>query len=342
MSYTRQYHEVVSGTKTETVSVSYPASQSGGTTSRTVTVRIDIPVNINIHVDTIPFDHSVRNAENNITLLTGAVVATEAAAIISKKKSARKVGDAIVNGFFSYVRSEISQQVSEITQQTEALLVHIKSLAEACVSKKEQMTTDYHRISSRYVKLFTDLNRELALRIHQMDRPAFLFKELTNELNDRQHASGAIGASMVFHAEHTTVQVRVGSAVAKMQAACALEKITAFLAQQKDADLTIRQYMQNNSNAEILYTPICISEAITGANMTDKQTYIPCTLAAEQQRTIHSYISAQGPDSWMPVKSDDLQHLSFYFNKALIQRAPDDRLRKTIQQIANLENLQVI
>src|SRR6202012_3821859 len=57
MSYSRQYSEVVSGTGTETVHVSYPASQSGGTVSKTVTVRVDIPVHVNIQVDTNPFDH---------------------------------------------------------------------------------------------------------------------------------------------------------------------------------------------------------------------------------------------------------------------------------------------
>jgi hypothetical protein len=342
MSYTREYHEVVSGTKTETVSVSYPASQTPGTISRTVTVRIDIPVNVSIHVDTKPFDNSVRNAEDNIRLLTGAVVATEGAAVLSKQKSGKKIGEAIVTGFFKYVRSEISQQVSEITQQTEASLLHIKSLAGACINKKEQMTADYHRISSRYVKLFTDLNRELALRIHQLDRPAFLFKELTNELENRQKASGAISASMVFHAENTSVQVRVSSAVAKKHAARAMEKIANFLAQQKDVDHTIRRFMQNNSDAAIVYVPICVSETVSGIDMTRRQITIPGDIEPDQQQVIRGYVSAQRPDSWLPVKTNQLQHLSFYFNKALQKHAPGERLRKTIQQIAKLENLDVI
>ena len=57
----------------------------------------------------IPFDQP-------IPLLTGAVVTTETAAIAAKRKNAQKVGDTVVNGFFSYVKSEISQQISEITQ----------------------------------------------------------------------------------------------------------------------------------------------------------------------------------------------------------------------------------
>ena len=57
MSYTRTYSRTVSGSRT--VSVSYPASEHGG--SRSVTVNIDVPVNINLSVDTRQFDYSVAH-----------------------------------------------------------------------------------------------------------------------------------------------------------------------------------------------------------------------------------------------------------------------------------------
>jgi hypothetical protein len=62
MSYTRRYHEVV----TKTVSVSYPASQNGGSTS----VTVSVPVDVNIHVDTLPFDSSINSCNNTVNTLT--------------------------------------------------------------------------------------------------------------------------------------------------------------------------------------------------------------------------------------------------------------------------------
>jgi hypothetical protein len=336
MSYTRQYHEVVHGSKT----VHYGPSKNGGST----TVSIDVPVTVNIHVDTVPFDSSVRSAERNIDLLTGAVVATETAAIAAKRKNAHKVGDTIVNGFFSYVKSEISQQISEITQQTEALLMHIRGLSDSCLAKKDQMLSDYNRISGRYLKLFTDLNKELSNRIHQLDQRAFLFKELTNENQMRSQDSGSVSTIMVFSGEHTDIQVKLSSALAKRQAASAMQKITAFLAQQKTAESAIRHCMQDDNQAKTVYLPICLAEMNASATITDKKYFIPDTLAPGQQKAISSYPMTT---SWTALKGEDLKQLHFFFHKELNQRmpagdGPDSRIRKMIQQLANLDKIQAI
>lgn len=336
MSYTRQYHEVVHGSKT----VFYGPSKSGGST----TVSIDIPVTVHIHVDTIPFDSSVRSAERNIDLLTGAVVATETAAIAAKRKNADKIGDTIVNGFFSYVKSEISQQISEITQQTEALLMHIRGLSDSCLAKKDQMTSDYNRITGRYMKLFTDLNKELSSRIHQLDQRAFLFKELTNELQMRSQDSKAVSTIMVFSGEHTDIQVKMSSALAKRYAAIAMQKITAFLAQQNKADAAIRHCMQDDNLVRTIYLPVCLVEMNASPTLTDKKCFIPEALASGQQKAINSYPLTA---SWTPLKGENLKQLNFFFHKELNQRMPagDEhagRIRKMIQQLANLDKIQAI
>lgn len=95
MSYTRSF------TKTIAVhysgSVSYPASQSGGTTSYSGTAYETVTVNVN--VDTDPFDASVAQCNTGVGMLTGSVVATEAAQVASIGEAAQKVGSTIVKGF---------------------------------------------------------------------------------------------------------------------------------------------------------------------------------------------------------------------------------------------------
>ena len=79
MSYSRSFSKTIaihySG------SVSYPASQSGGSVSYSGTAYEDVVVNIN--VDTDAFDSSVRHCNNSVGALTGAVVATEGAQVAS-------------------------------------------------------------------------------------------------------------------------------------------------------------------------------------------------------------------------------------------------------------------
>ena len=110
MSYSRSFSKTIaihySG------SVSYPASQSGGSVSYSGTAYEDVVVNIN--VDTDAFDSSVRHCNNSVGALTGAVVATEGAQVASIRQNAIKIGQTIVDGFFSTVRSEISQQITEL------------------------------------------------------------------------------------------------------------------------------------------------------------------------------------------------------------------------------------
>ncbi|MES2111874.1 MAG: hypothetical protein V4577_24165 [Bacteroidota bacterium] len=342
MSYTRVYHEVVHGSKT----VFYGPSKNGGST----TVSIDIPVTVHIHVDTVPFDSSVRSAERNIDLLTGAVVATETAAITAKRKNAHKVADTIVNGFFSYVKSEISQQISEITQQTEALLMHIRGLSDSCLAKKDQMTSDYNRITSRYMKLFTDLNKELSSRIHQLDQRAFLFKELTNELQMRTQDSGAVSTIMVFSGEHTDVQVKMSSALAKRHAANAMQKIATFLSLQNKADAAIRHCMLNGNEENEVYLPLCMTQTTASSAVTEHLVFIPVAVPGEQQTAIKNRLAEYAAalnERWVPIHGENLQQTRIYFNKELNERLPSgdiqtDRLRKMIQQLAKIENIQAI
>lgn len=96
MSYSKKYHERIpvrySGSKT----VSYPASQNGGSH----TVYFDgityEDINTYIDVDTQAFDRSVANCNVSVNTLTGAVVATEAAQIASIDANAKKVGGTII------------------------------------------------------------------------------------------------------------------------------------------------------------------------------------------------------------------------------------------------------
>jgi len=75
MSYSRRYSREVS--YSGSVRYTYPASQSGG--SGTEHYHGTIPVNITINVDTRPFDGSVNRFNKSIDVLTGSVVATNAA-----------------------------------------------------------------------------------------------------------------------------------------------------------------------------------------------------------------------------------------------------------------------
>jgi hypothetical protein len=82
MSYRKRYHEVIYGSKT----VSYPASQDGGSK----TVNWSEPIDIEIEVDTRAFDNQIDGCCNSVNMLTGSIVTTQAEAIKSKTTSSKK------------------------------------------------------------------------------------------------------------------------------------------------------------------------------------------------------------------------------------------------------------
>lgn len=334
MSYTRSYSEIVS----RTVSVPYPKSDSGGSTN----VTVDIPVDINILVDTRPFDNSVENCGSNIDLLTGAVVATETAEIASKELNSQKVAETIIGGFFSYIRSEISQQIAELSQNIDAHLMHLKELAKSCVEKKKQMQGDYIRISGRYIKVFEDLNNEVSNRIFELDKSTFVFKNETDKQRIRTTDNELVNTVTIFGLESSSLQSKISSSIAKKRALDTLYKAKVFLWQQKKLDSTIGQSMLNENTACDIFTPVCFVETHNLNNQIDRVAYISDYLTVlndkSQKDSLVEHFSSKSVN-WKKLSSDDQKNITVYFNEELNSKSVSNdkhsvRVREMIQKIA--------
>jgi hypothetical protein len=349
MSYTRHYSDTIYETVHISGSVSYPASQNGGSTSVTLSKTISIPVNVSIDVNTIPFDSSVRHCGSNVNLLTDAVVAVESATILSKRKNSKKVADTIIGGFFSYVKSEISQQISEISQNLDAQLMHISELTKACLSKKKQMEGDYNRITGRYIKTFTDLNNELANRIHQLDKPVFHFRKDSDQQKARAFSNDLTTTVSVFGKESCSLQSKVCVSIAKKRAADTLGKAKLFLWQQKQLASTIQHSMLNESKADNIFITVCFVE-FSNEKQVDKNVYCPDYLSVLQEKENNNRLLEKfSADNckWTRISPADEKGLSFYFNKELNANMPANnmhstRVREMIQSISKLSSINVI
>lgn len=173
MSYTAKFSDRISGTVSG--SVSYPASQNGGSTS--VTLNWSEPVQIVVNVEDDPFQSSVHSCRTQVDMMTASVVATEAAQIASKAQSSKKVGAAIVDGFNGLIQSEISQQMTELEALMPPKLQELKALVDRCLMLRQQMARDFARIGDRYHRLFSDLDTELERRVRNLDQATFMLRD---------------------------------------------------------------------------------------------------------------------------------------------------------------------
>jgi hypothetical protein len=306
---------------------------------------VDIPVEVNIHVDTNPFDRSVEHCGNNVNLLTAAVVATESAEIASKELNSRKVADTIIGGFFSLIRSDISQQVAELSQSIDAHLMHLKELAQTCLGKKKQMESDYTRIMGRYMKIFGDLNNELSNRIYELDKPAFAFKNETDHQKIRTSDNDMVNTVAIFGVESSDLQSKISSSIAKKRALDTLNKAKVFLWQQKNLNATIQKSMFNESVTNTMYSPVCYFEVSNAGNHVDKTIFSSDYLRLNDNKKKKDELLkdfSSGSCKWQKLLLEDQKKIRLYLDNEIhsSMSANDShsvRVREMIQKIANLD-----
>lgn len=255
-----EYATVSTGEGSKTVSVHY-----SGTVYETVTV--------NVNVDTDSFENSVDRCNGTVNVLTGSVTATQAAQVASIRENSRKVGETIIQGFFTTVQSEISQQIMEISSRIEATLVHLREMAQRCIAKQKQMETDYGRLSSRYGAIFEDLNKELKNRIYELDIPTFKFKETSDKTANRGLGTDLASVVAISGAENGHLEAMLGASVTKRQAMGAIGKANTFLVKQKTCEKLLDSCSINESTDAVYYAPVCYIETKGESEVINSELY---------------------------------------------------------------------
>lgn len=339
MSYTRSF------TKTIAVhysgSVSYPASQSGGTKSYSGTAYETVTVNVN--VDTDPFDSSVAQCNNGVGLLTGSVVATESAQVASIGEAARKVGSTIVKGFFKTVQSEISQQIAELRANIDSHLIHLRELSKRCVAKQTQMSNDYRRLRDRYSKLFTDLDNELENRIYSLDQPAFRFRRQADELSSDTSEGAALAT--VGATEGSALHARIAASVAKRDAMQSIGRANAFLRRQQSMDRLLSHCLLDTPANGLHYVPVAYVETVSGAQGRQHATYLSHLIDRHRAASIGADMESE---SWSArVSADDASRIRSSFNTLVAENMAGgdehaDRVRRYMCSLFNLDDTSAI
>lgn len=339
MSYTKNYKEYVH----DKVSFRYPASQSGGTQS----VEVKIPVDINIHVNTNTFDNEVGKCNSNVNLLTGAVVATQTAQIAAINVNSKKVANTIVTGFFGYIRSEISQQISELSQHIDTHLMHLKELSKSCIAKKDQMENDFNRISSRYIKIFDDLNKELFNRVHSLDKPSFIFKQESENQILKTTKDDLSNTISVIGKENGKLQSKISASFTKKNSFEALNRTKEFLLQQKKLKLIILDKIFNDEVNVTNSIPTCYLEVIVEPNQVSKKIFNTNFIKILKDKNykemlIEKFTLISQEKNTLDV--ENLEKIKYFFNNELNKTYPiiNNRTKRIIDLINTLTKFETI
>ena len=219
-------------------------------------------VNVEIDVDTNPLDHRVRECNSTINRLTASVGAMNAAQCAMIASKANQVSDAIIKGFFQSVSADLSAQRMELQQKTESRLILLRKQAETLVSKQKTMQVDYQRTSARYQKLFTELNKELALRIHQINLPVFDVVKMITTQDDRMMHTDLVQTAVTLGKESTKASAQLNVAALKRNAMLVLKRVNEYLTISAQSEHTVEKAEINVQNGETRYLPAIFYEVM--------------------------------------------------------------------------------
>lgn len=337
MSYRRSYTGYVhySGT------VSYPASQNGGSVSYSGSE----PVYITIDVDTNAFDASVGHCNNAVNALTGAVVATEAAQVESKRQASKQIASTIVKGFFDYVGADLSQKIKELSAKCESLFIALMGHKDNCLSKSKQMQDDYNRISKRYSKIFEDLDKETVSRIEVLDKPTFQFAESAQNLVDRNSNTELLGISTISANENIKLETVLSCSHVKQQASALLDKANRYLQGTYRLANSVRDMLDDSQAENDILLPVMFVESVK--NIENKETRIigtddsftPSGDAVDS--TLRSKFMSKDVE-WGNMNSNDFDKVISYLNAEVQSDQMDDRTLKTMLGLLNGQAIQTI
>lgn len=339
MSYKQSYSATVpySGS----ISVSYPASEHGGNT--TASYHGEVPVNVTINVNTNPFDGSIHNCNNSIDLLTGSVVAMNAAQCAAIQQTTEEVSQSLIDGFFGTIKTELSQQLQALDSAIKANFGLIQEQGKAVSNQKTIMETDYNRISSRYVTLFADLDRECYKRIYALDKQSFsLSEKVQKELLNESTANGAALNMLGIQEESSSKMLLLVAGLYK-KVREVLRILHDYITQESRLTALVNAYLFNEPAQESIpvYVPVIWSESdsLDGSG-TNQEHAIPSFINQEEKKEIaegiHGFCSDSTKASWDALPKEEREGLNREFNGLAetffenTQEERDQRVYKTM------------
>lgn len=297
-------------------SVHYPASETGGSVGYSASGSV--PVTINVKVDTEPFDASVAGCNTQVAALGTSVVAMNAAQCKTIKESSDIVSKHITGGFFSLVRSELSQNMAALFAKLNSGVLLVMESTKSLVKQRDVMKRDYERALARYSKVFDDLDEECRRRVEELDKSAYaLSKTAKGQMDGQtQNASGA------FTYTNDTAQVNslLFCAYIKSKADIIISDLARRVTQQASYMAQIQSLLRDEKalDKSEVFIPVLYTQCL---NMEDKtRTDENCFIneTAKQWsggiflQALQNQISAQ--EGWKPMLQEDKDGIRKAFN----------------------------
>lgn len=296
-------------------------------------------------VDTNPMAQEISTVSTQIKGTTAAVIGMQAAVIQAEAEAATKVCNNVNQGFYTLIHSQISQKIAKLQSDVDSHVMKLNQLRKQLLSIKSRMERDYGMISSRYLKLFTGLNRNLEQRIYELDRPTINFA--VKDINTISNRSKILTATVpVSQLESLSLSQKIIASNLKDKGSKVIEAMSQFLSDtKKQKELTNKILLANRTDKEksSILIPVIICESNTdkyGNKGTEIST--PFSVSAPQtSNVIKNYVASEINNLvWQDEMMSD--EIKSEFSKLLATSVSSDRVKDMANHLFASNNYQTI
>lgn len=284
----------------------------------------------NFRVDTEPMAESIDGVAHHVDGTTAAVVAMQTAVVIAEQQGAEKICSNVNFGFYSLIRSQISQKIAVHKSKADAKIMELHQQSISLAAIKTRMERDYMMLASRYSKLFDSLNKALQARVFELDKPTtnFVSKEVLPIALRTMRLSGA--PSVTQHESIGNSQL-ISVSNTKFNAMRNISSMKDFIFSSEAQKSLIGSILspQQIDSPRQKHIPIVISES-EGINVRQKQYLITQSkLGSNTNARIESHVYSVLPEfKWFQGSGSNISRVKQEYGNFVNQSSAPDRVKK--------------
>lgn len=296
-------------------------------------------------VDTKPMADEISSVSRHVNVTTGAVVAMKAAVVLAEEKAANHVCNNVNRGFYSLIRSQISQKTAKLQSEVDSHLIQLMQQKKALIAIKSRMNRDYNMIAKRYIKLFNGLNSNLKQRVFELDKPTinFAVKEVDKFSNRTKYLTATIP---ITQNESLKNSQQILSSNLKSKGFNVIGSMRGFLmemnTQKKLTDRILIKDGRYRENA-VIYIPVAISEKLlNGRDSSIEVTLSNTVLDNYTKSEITNSVMESIPQLNWKDDNDVIAEVKSEYVKLVAETPKSDRVKELAMKLFLSNNYQTI
>ena len=312
---------------------------------------------VNLSIDDRPFNQSVQRCCQQVDALNGDVntlttsVVMGATGISAAKAAAAKVISGSLNrGFSRYIKYLIEEKLALLKPKLISDAATLNGIGKQLSDRKSTLENDYNRITSRYTKIFLQLQENLETRLHKLDEIAFDICQSVDSEVFNDPLGVAFGQSVCSGTEQLTAADLVKLATVKNNAVETMRQIESQVISMRQLKKAIQDILSEHAvkDQQRISMPVlrleCDRLETEGA---DVKVFVPSNFSKGNDGDVNSKISHVFSTIPQIHKSkQESAEVDQYFQKQISswvagQENPDPRVLQCIRTMweNNKENL---